>query len=138
MASVKLPLQLALLAIGLTIPNMLLALELPNCVERVHQFKQPRLPVKKDILRNDTGCLFTINWGIDESKKKPVLYDIRTSEECTTVSSRLERAWKKSILFKGEPVAHCQTRIRIKCPDRKKPCRIIFQLPEDDPVFDRS
>ena len=127
-----------LIAICLASPQMAFALNLPNCVSRIDKFKHVRLPVKKDELRNNTGCLFVINWGIDTGSKKPTFYDIRTSEECEKVGGRLEKAWKKSLLFKGDGVAHCQTRIQIKCPSRKRACRIIFQLPNGDPVFDAS
>jgi hypothetical protein len=128
----------AFLLLLVFVPQTLLAYELPNCLERVHMFKDPRLPVKKDILRNNTGCRFTINWGIIEGNKKPDVFDIRTSEACENIGKRLERAWQKSLLFKGEAVAHCQTNIQIKCPDRKRSCRILFELPEDDPLFDAS
>ena len=130
--------KFALLWVGIFLSQACFAVQLPNCVDRVYKFKNPRLPVKKDVLRNSEGCLFVINWGIEEGNKRPDFFDIRTSEKCEPIGKRLERAWRKSLLFKGEAVAHCQTRIRIKCPDPKKVCRIIFQLPEGDPVFDAS
>ncbi|MEM7099097.1 MAG: hypothetical protein AAF541_12625 [Pseudomonadota bacterium] len=108
---------------------------LPNCIARIHQFKHPVLPVKKEALRNKTGCLYTINWGINEADKNPDLFDIRSSEACERIGKRLEKAWPKSILYPGEAVAHCQTRLRITCPSRKKPCRYIWQVAQNDPVL---
>ena len=131
--------KVLLTLITIALANTAYAQELfPNCVARIHQFKYPLLPVKKDELRNKTGCLYIVNWGIREDDKKPEVFDIRSNDTCERIGKRVKKAWRKSILYKGEPVAHCQTKLRIKCPDPKKVCRFVFQLPEDDPVMKES
>ena len=112
--------------------------DLPNCVDRIYKFKYPLLPVKKDVLRNNTGCDFTVNWQINEDNKRPNVIEVLSSDACAGIASRLQKAWRKSLLYKGEAIAHCQTQLTIKCPNRKRPCRFNFDLPEDDPIMSKK
>ena len=114
------------------------AFEPPNCIDRIKKLKQPNLPVNKDVLLSNDGCLFTVNWGTEKGSKKPDVYDIRHNDECEGISRRIQRVWRKMQIIPGKDIAHCKTTLSFTCPKPNKDCRFKFYVSEEDIYYHRA